>query len=145
MIALIQRVTRASVTVDGAVIGAVDRGLLVLIGVEREDSAQQAERLAQRLTGYRVFEDADGKMNLSVKDIDGGILLVPQFTLAADTRKGARPSFSSAAPPERAQHLFHELVRNVGALHNPVATGRFGAEMFVELVNHGPVTFWLQV
>ncbi|MGB0128923.1 MAG: D-aminoacyl-tRNA deacylase [Rhodocyclaceae bacterium] len=145
MIALLQRVTRASVTVNGAVIGAVDRGLLVLIGVEREDSAQQAERLAQRLTGYRVFEDADGKMNLCVKDIGGGVLLVPQFTLAADTRKGARPSFSSAAPPERAQHLFEELVRHVGALHNPIATGRFGAEMFVELVNHGPVTFWLQV
>jgi D-tyrosyl-tRNA(Tyr) deacylase len=145
MIALLQRVTRASVTVDGAVIGAVDRGLLVLIGVEREDSAQQAERLAQRLTGYRIFEDADGKMNLCVQDIGGGVLLVPQFTLAADTRKGARPSFSSAAPPERAQRLFDELVRHVGALHNPVATGRFGAEMFVELVNHGPVTFWLHV
>jgi D-aminoacyl-tRNA deacylase len=145
MITLIQRVTRASVTVDGAVIGAVDRGLLALIGVEREDTAQKAERLAQRLTGYRVFEDAEGKMNLSVADIGGGVLLVPQFTLAADTRNGARPSFSSAAPPERAQALFEELVRQVCLLHNPVATGRFGAEMFVELVNHGPVTFWLQV
>jgi D-aminoacyl-tRNA deacylase len=145
MIALIQRVTRASVTVGGQVIGAVDRGLLALIGVEREDTAQKAERLAQRLTGYRVFEDEEGKMNLCVRDIGGGVLLVPQFTLAADTRKGARPSFSSAAPPEQAQALFEELVRHVGLLHNPVATGRFGAEMFVELVNHGPVTFWLQV
>jgi D-aminoacyl-tRNA deacylase len=145
MIALIQRVTRASVTVDGQVVGAVDRGLLALIGVEREDTAQKAERLAQRLTGYRVFEDEEGKMNLCVRDIGGGVLLVPQFTLAADTRKGARPSFSSAAPPEQAQALFEELVRQVGLLHNPVATGRFGAEMFVELVNHGPVTFWLQV
>lgn len=145
MIALLQRVTRASVTVDGEVIGSVGRGLLALIGVEREDTAQKAEHLAQRLTGYRVFEDAEGKMNLCVRDIAGGVLLVPQFTLAADTRKGARPSFSSAAPPERAQALFDKLVRQVGDLHDPVATGRFGAEMFVELVNHGPVTFWLQV
>lgn len=145
MIALLQRVTRATVTVDGEVIGSVERGLLALIGVERDDTAQKAERLAQRLTGYRVFEDAEGKMNLCVRDIAGGVLLVPQFTLAADTRKGARPSFSSAAPPERAQALFDEFVRQVGDLHDPVATGRFGAEMFVELVNHGPVTFWLQV
>lgn len=144
MIALIQRVTRASVTVAGQVVGAIECGVLALIGVEREDSESNAERLAQRLTGYRIFDDDEGRMNRSVADIGGGLLLVPQFTLAADTRKGARPSFSSAAPPEKATALFDDLVRRARARHATVATGRFGADMRVELVNHGPVTFWLQ-
>ena len=144
MIALIQRVTRASVTVDGSVVGTIEHGILALIGVEREDSTQNAERLAERLTGYRIFADDEGRMNRSVAQVGGSLLLVPQFTLAADTRKGARPSFSSAAPPERATAMFDDLVRRVRARHAPVATGSFGAEMFVASVNHGPVTFWLQ-
>jgi D-tyrosyl-tRNA(Tyr) deacylase len=144
MIALIQRVTRARVVVDGAVIGAIEHGVLALIGIERNDTGENAERLAQRLTGYRIFDDEEGKMNRSVADVGGGILLVPQFTLAADTRKGARPSFSAAAAPQAAAALFDDLVARVRSRHRPVATGRFGAEMFIELVNHGPVTFWLQ-
>lgn len=144
MIALIQRVTRASVTVEGKLIGAIERGVLALIGIEREDAESNAERLALRLTGYRIFDDDAGRMNRSLADIGGGLLLVPQFTLAADTRKGARPSFSSAAPPERATALFDDLARRARARHACVATGRFGADMLVELVNHGPVTFWLQ-
>jgi D-tyrosyl-tRNA(Tyr) deacylase len=144
MIALIQRVTRASVTVDGAVIGAIGPGLLALIGVERGDAEANAGRLAERLAGYRVFEDGEGKMNLSVADTGGSVLLVPQFTLAADTRKGLRPSFSSAAPPARAEALFGALTEALRLRLPGVQTGRFGAEMHVELVNHGPVTFWLQ-
>ena len=144
MIALIQRVTRASVTVDGGVIGAVGLGILALIGVERDDTEKNAARLAERLAGYRIFEDDEGRMNRSVAEVGGGLLLVPQFTLAADTRKGARPSFSSAAPPERAAALFDDLVACLRERHPTVATGRFGATMMVELVNHGPVTFWLQ-
>jgi D-tyrosyl-tRNA(Tyr) deacylase len=144
MIALIQRVTRASVTVDGSVVGAIGPGLLALIGVERGDAEANAGRLAGRLAAYRVFEDGEGKMNRSVADTGGGVLLVPQFTLAADTRKGLRPSFSSAAPPARAEALFAALADALGPRITDVQTGRFGAEMYVELVNHGPVTFWLQ-
>lgn len=144
MIALIQRVTHASVTVDGEIVGAIDRGILALIGVVPEDAPKNAERLAERLVGYRVFEDDEGRMNLSVADVQGGLLLVPQFTLAADTKKGARPGFSTAAAPQLATALFEDLVARVRGRHQPVATGRFGAEMFVELVNHGPVTFWLE-
>jgi D-aminoacyl-tRNA deacylase len=144
MIALIQRVTRASVTIDGGLIGAIGPGIVALIGVERADTEKNAARLAQRLAGYRIFEDEAGRMNRSVADVGGGLLLVPQFTLAADTRKGARPSFSSAALPERATALFDHLVARLGEIHEPVATGRFGADMLVELVNRGPVTFWLQ-
>lgn len=144
MIALIQRVTRASVTVDGSVVGAIGPGLLALIGVERGDVEANAARLAGRLAAYRVFEDGEGKMNLSVADTGGAVLLVPQFTLAADTRKGLRPSFSSAAPPARAETLFAALVDALGPRIPDVQTGRFGAEMYVELVNRGPVTFWLQ-
>jgi D-tyrosyl-tRNA(Tyr) deacylase len=145
MIGLLQRVTQASVSVEGETIGAIDRGLLVLVGVERGDAEAQADRLLERLRGYRVFADAEGRMNLSVVDIGGGVLLVPQFTLAADTAKGMRPSFSCAAQPAQGQRLFEYLVARAEQLHSPVASGRFGADMQVALVNDGPVTFWLQV
>lgn len=145
MIGLLQRVTQASVSVDGQVVGAIERGLMVLVGVERNDTETQADRLLQRLLGYRVFPDAEDKMNLSLKDVQGGLLLVPQFTLAADTRKGARPSFSSAASPELGQQLFDYLITQARSEHSTVATGQFGADMQVTLTNDGPVTFWLQV
>jgi D-tyrosyl-tRNA(Tyr) deacylase len=143
MIALIQRVTEARVVVAGEVVGAVGRGLLAFIAVEPGDAAARADRLLERVLGYRVFPDAEGRMNLSLPDIGGGLLLVSQFTLAADTRKGMRPSFSSAAPPEEGRRLFDHLVERARAVHAPVATGRFGADMQVALVNDGPVTFWL--
>ena len=144
MIGLLQRVSAARVEVDGALVGGIDRGLLVLVGVQKGDDEARAERLLERLLGYRVFPDAAGKMNLSVRDIGGGLLLVPQFTLAADTRKGTRASFTSAAPPAEGERLFELLVTRARAAHDPVATGRFGADMQVSLVNDGPVTFWLQ-
>lgn len=144
MIGLLQRVSTARVAAAGEVIGAIDSGLLVLVGVERGDGEAQAERLLERLLGYRVFADADGKMNLSVRDIGGGLLLVPQFTLPADTRKGMRPSFTPAAPPEKGQLLFDYLAARAAAAHPLVATGRFGADMQVSLTNDGPVTFWLR-
>jgi D-tyrosyl-tRNA(Tyr) deacylase len=143
MIALIQRVTEARVVVAGEVVGAVGRGLLAFIAVEPGDAAARADRLLERVLGYRVFPDAEGRMNLSLPDIGGGLLLVSQFTLAADTRKGMRPSFSSAAPPEEGRRLFDHLVERARAVHAPVATGHFGADMQVALVNDGPVTFWL--
>jgi D-aminoacyl-tRNA deacylase len=145
MIALLQRVRSASVAVDDVVIGAIDRGLLVFVGVQRADSDAQAERLAERILGYRVFGDDQGRMNRSVADIEGGVLLVPQFTLAADTSRGTRASFSSAAAPEEGRRLFEALVDAVRSRHSAVATGTFGADMQVALVNDGPVTFWLQV
>ena len=145
MIGLLQRVAEARVVVGGERMAAIGRGLLVLVGVERGDSEREADRLLERLLGYRVFADAEGKMNLSVTDVGGGLLLVPQFTLAADTRKGARPSFSSAAPPEQGERRFHHLVTRARATHVIVETGRFGADMQVTLTNDGPVTFWLQV
>lgn len=147
MIALIQRVKHAQVDVNGKTVGKIDQGLLALIGVEKSDTSADVTKLANRLLGYRVFSDGDDKMNLSVKDIQGDVLLVSQFTLAADTRKGARPSFSSAAPPDSAQVLFDAFVthiKNEPAL-NHVATGEFGADMQVSLLNDGPVTFHLQV
>jgi D-tyrosyl-tRNA(Tyr) deacylase len=144
VIGLLQRVTSARVEVAGETVGAIDRGLLVLVGVERCDEAAQAARLLERLLGYRVFPDALGRMNLSLRDIDGGLLLVPQFTLAADTRKGTRASFTPAAPPEQGARLFDHLVILANAAHPRVATGRFGADMQVSLVNDGPVTFWLE-
>ena len=143
MIALLQRVTRASVSVDSECIASIDQGLLVLLGVEKSDSEAQAARMVERILGYRVFADAHGKMNLSVRDIGGGVLLVPQFTLAADTRRGMRPSFSSAASPETGRQLFDSVVDIMRSNYDYVATGRFGADMAVELVNDGPVTFWL--
>jgi D-tyrosyl-tRNA(Tyr) deacylase len=145
MIGLLQRVARAWVEVDGQAIAAIDTGLLVLLAVERGDGRAQRERLLERLLGYRMFDDAEGKMNLNVVDIGGGVLLVPQFTLAADTRRGMRPSFSTAAPPEVSARLFDELVASARARHSPVHCGRFGQHMQVGLINDGPVTFWLRV
>lgn len=147
MIALIQRVKHAHVDVNSQTVGEIGHGLLAFIGVEKSDTSSDVTKLANRLLSYRVFSDTDDKMNLSVKDIQGDVLLVSQFTLAADTRKGARPSFSSAAPPAMAQALFDELVshiQNEPAL-NHVATGAFGADMQVSLTNDGPVTFHLKV
>lgn len=143
MIALIQRVTEARVVVEGEVVGAIGRGLLAFVAVEPGDTEARAERLLERVLGYRVFPDTQGRMNLGLSDVGGGLLLVPQFTLAADTRKGMRPSFSSAAAPQDGRPLFDHLVDQARAAHPEVATGRFGAEMQVALVNDGPVTFWL--
>ncbi|HXH03221.1 MAG TPA: D-aminoacyl-tRNA deacylase [Candidatus Competibacteraceae bacterium] len=145
MIGLLQRVSQARVEVAGETVGAIGRGLLVLIGVERGDGEAQAERLLERLLGYRVFPDAQGRMNLSVADIGGGLLLVPQFTLPADTRKGMRPSFTPAAAPEEGRRLFDYLVGRARERYAPVATGVFGADMQVSLTNDGPVTFCLRV
>ena len=143
MIGLLQRVTHASVEVQKKTISSIDRGLLVFIGVEKADTPAQADRLLERLLGFRVFPDNDGKMNLGLQDIGGGLLLVPQFTLPADTRKGMRPSFSSAAPPDQGRELFAYLLKEAEARHQPVAAGIFGADMQVTLTNDGPVTFWL--
>jgi D-aminoacyl-tRNA deacylase len=145
MISLIQRVTRADVRVDGEIVGAIGRGILAFIGVRKGDDQAAAERLLERLLTYRIFPDAEGRMNLSLKEIpDGGLLLVPQFTLAADTQKGTRAGFSTAAPPELARSLFDHLTAKARATQVPVATGLFGANMQVSLINDGPVTFWLE-
>lgn len=145
MIALLQRVSRASVEVDGKQIAGIDRGLLVLVGVERADDPSKADRLLERLLSYRVFPDEAGKMNLSLAQISGGLLLVPQFTLVADTRKGTRPGFSRAASARQGEQLFDHLLTRAASSHSPVAAGIFGADMQVALTNDGPVTFWLQV
>jgi D-tyrosyl-tRNA(Tyr) deacylase len=145
MIALLQRVTHASVTVDNQLSGEIDRGILLFIGIEKGDSKDTAKRLCERFLSYRVFPDKQDKMNLCVREINGGVLLVPQFTLAADTRKGNRPSFSSAAPPQTGQQLFDYIVEQTRKQHDRVASGVFGADMKVSLLNDGPVTFWLQV
>lgn len=145
MIALLQRVSAARVEVKNSTVGAIECGILALIGVERGDQLSNADRLLERMLGYRMFPDAQGKMNLSVQDIGGGVLLVPQFTLAADTHKGMRPSFTTAAEPSEGRRLFEYLVEQVSAKHVDVQTGTFGADMQVILVNDGPVTFWLQV
>jgi D-aminoacyl-tRNA deacylase len=144
VIGLLQRVTAAQVVVEGVVIAAIEGGLLVLVGVEAGDGRAQADRLLERLLGYRVFPDGDGKMNLSLRDIGGGLLLVPQFTLAADTTKGARPSFTPTAAPDVGKALFDHLLERARMAHAPVAGGRFGADMKVTLTNDGPVTFWLR-
>ena len=144
MIGLLQRVSEARVRVEGELIGEINQGLLVLVGIEKNDGQSQMERLLERLLGYRVFEDDDGKMNLSVQDIQGGLLLVPQFTLTADTNKGMRPSFTSGAAPDDAKDAFGRLVDLAASRYGNVESGRFGADMKVELVNDGPVTFWLQ-
>jgi D-tyrosyl-tRNA(Tyr) deacylase len=144
VIALIQRVTGASVRIDGRTVGEIGPGLLALVAVEAADTPAAVDRTLERLLGYRVFPDAQGRMNLSLRDTGGGLLLVPQFTLAADTRKGMRPSFSGAASPERGQALFQRLLDGARAAHPDVAAGSFGADMQVALVNDGPVTFWLQ-
>jgi D-tyrosyl-tRNA(Tyr) deacylase len=144
MIALIQRVTRAEVRVGERITGAVDRGVLALIGVSRADEESSADRLLERVLTYRLFPDWEGRMNLSLLEAGGGLLLVPQFTLAADTRKGTRAGFSVAAAPEEARRLFNYLLDKARARHAPVAAGEFGADMQVSLVNDGPVTFWLE-
>jgi D-tyrosyl-tRNA(Tyr) deacylase len=144
VIALIQRVSEARVTVDGRVTGSIGRGILALIGVQRGDEPAHAERLLERVLGYRIFEDDGGRMNLSLADIKGGLLLVSQFTLAADTHKGMRAGFSTAAAPDIARARFDGLVDLARRRHAEVATGEFGAHMRVSLVNDGPVTFWLE-
>jgi len=145
MIALIQRVSAARVQVDGRTCGEISAGLLALIGIERGDDQASGARLLERLLSYRVFDDNAGRMNLSVREVDGGVLLVPQFTLAADTDAGNRPSFSSAAAPAEAQALFGQFLASARASYPHVASGEFGAHMQVSLTNDGPVTFWLQV
>ena len=144
MIGLLQRVSHAAVSVDGEVLGEIGRGLMVLVAVHREDSDRDIERLAERILTYRVFPDSDGRMNRSLLDEDLGLLLVPQFTLAADTRKGTRASFTKAAAPEKGQAFFERLVAACERQLKNVATGRFGANMQVTLTNDGPVTFWLE-
>jgi D-tyrosyl-tRNA(Tyr) deacylase len=144
MKALIQRVQHARVEVDGEVVGSIDQGLLVLVGVEREDDQTRADKLLHKLLRYRVFSDEHGKMNRSLTDVCGGLLLVSQFTLAADTRSGLRPSFSSAAPPETGEQLYNYLLAQARQQHPKVACGRFGADMQVHLQNDGPVTFLLE-
>jgi D-tyrosyl-tRNA(Tyr) deacylase len=145
MIGLIQRVNSASVIVDGTVIGAINHGILALIGIEKADTLQQATRLIEKILNYRIFDDANGKMNISLKDISGGLLLVPQFTLVADTQSGTRPSFSSGMAPTESKQLFTELVAIAKQQYQFVATGQFGAHMQVSLCNDGPVTFLLKV
>lgn len=142
---LLQRVRGARVEVAGEIVGAIDQGLLVLVAVEPGDSPEHADKLLHKLLNYRVFSDEQGKMNLSLKDVGGGLLLVSQFTLAADTRNGMRPSFSTAAPPVLGAELFDYLVQQAKARHGDVASGQFGADMQVHLVNDGPVTFMLQI
>ena len=144
MIALLQRVIQANVTVDDREIASIQRGLLVFLGVEKADGQVQLERLVERILGYRVFEDEQGKMNLSLKDTEGELLLVPQFTLAANTDKGMRPSFSSAASPDEGRYWFEQGVELARQSIPVVETGQFAADMKVGLVNDGPVTFWLQ-
>lgn len=145
MIALIQRVSEAAVHVNGKPVGAIGTGILALVAVERHDSEKEADRLLERLLSYRIFPDSAGRMNLDVRQAGGGLLLVPQFTLAANTRKGNRPSFTAAADPGDGERLFHYLVDRASELTGRTARGQFGAHMQVSLVNDGPVTFWLQV
>ena len=145
MIALLQRVTHASVVVEGVTVGAIGAGLMVLLCAERGDTMKEADALLSKLLSYRVFSDDAGKMNRSVIDVAGGMLLVPQFTLAADTKSGTRPSFTPAAVPEDGKRLFEEFAMRARARHPIVETGQFGADMQVSLTNDGPVTFWLQV
>jgi len=144
MIGLLQRVSSASVGVGGREVAAIGRGLLVLVGVQKDDGEAQAARLLERLLSYRVFPDPAGRMNLSVREVQGGLLLVPQFTLAADTDTGTRAGFSTAAEPARAKELFDRLVRKAAEAWPQTAAGEFGADMQVSLVNDGPVTFWLE-
>jgi D-tyrosyl-tRNA(Tyr) deacylase len=143
MLALIQRVTAAQVEIEGRIAGAIGQGLLVFLGVEKNDSREDADKLLKKVLAYRVFSDADEKMNLSLSDIAGGLLVVSQFTLAADTGKGLRPSFSSAKPPQEAQALYNYFVEQAQSNHSDVATGEFAADMKVSLTNDGPVTFLL--
>lgn len=143
MKALIQRVTSASVTVDNQIIGEIQQGILALIGIEKTDTEKEATHLITRILNYRIFDDENGKMNLSLKDVKGGLLLVPQFTLVAETHKGTRPGFSTAMPPAESKTIFLKLVETTKQMHDAVATGQFGANMQVSLCNDGPVTFLL--
>jgi len=145
MIGLLQRVSQAQVLVGDRTVGSIGAGLMVLVCAERRDSELEADRLLERLLNYRVFSDAQGRMNHSLRDIGGAMLLVPQFTLAADTRKGNRPSFTPAAPPEEGRRLFDYLLASARRAHSPVESGEFGADMKVSLTNDGPVTIWLEV
>lgn len=145
MIALIQRVSRASVTVESEVIGSISKGILILLGVEKEDTEQRSARLVEKILGIRIFSDSDGKMNLNIGQVSGELLVVSQFTLAADTNKGLRPSFASAASPVLGENMYQHFVMQCKQKHTKVETGRFGADMQVELVNDGPVTFSLRV
>ncbi len=145
MIALLQRVTQASVTVGDEKIADIQQGLLVFLGVEKHDSEAQSDRLLERVLNYRIFSDEQDKMNLNVRDITGGVLVVPQFTLAANTNKGNRPSFTSAAPPQHGKLLYDYFITQSKRQYNQIDTGQFGADMKIALVNDGPVTFWLQV
>ncbi|RKQ40552.1 D-aminoacyl-tRNA deacylase [Enterobacter sp. R1(2018)] len=145
MIALIQRVTQARVTVEGEVTGEIGPGLLVLLGVEKEDNEQKANRLCERVLGYRIFSDENDKMNLNVQQAGGSVLVVSQFTLAADTERGMRPSFSGGAAPDKAEELYEYFVERCRQQGIDTPTGRFAADMQVSLTNDGPVTFWLQV
>lgn len=145
MIALLQRVSRAQVRVAGTSVGAIGAGVLALIGVQRDDGERQGLRLVERILAYRLFPDDEGRMNRSLSETGGGLLLVPQFTLAADTGRGNRASFSGAAAPDMGERLFEYVVQMARDAHDSVEIGRFGADMSVELVNEGPVTFWLQV
>lgn len=144
MITIIQRVSQAKVTVDGTDIGVIGHGIMALVAVEKTDGKPQADRLLERILNYRIFADADDKMNLSLRDIEGGLLIVPQFTLAADTQKGNRPSFTSAAPPEMGRELFGYFRQQAGAIYPNCQFGQFGADMKVALINDGPVTFTLR-
>jgi len=144
MKALLQRVTNSSVSVDGRIVGQIDQGLLVLLGIDKQDTEATANKLLDKLLDYRVFMDAEGKMNLSVRQVNGGVLLVSQFTLSADTRKGLRPSFSAAATPLDAERLYNYFLEQLSSKHPKTASGIFGAAMQVSLVNDGPVTFLLE-
>ena len=145
MIALLQRVRHAHIDVNDETIAQIDQGILAFIGIEQADTAQHADKLLDRILNYRIFSDHNDKMNLSLRDIDGGLLLAPQFTLAADTKKGLRPSFSHAATPNDAKYFFDYLCNKAALLHSGVETGQFAADMQVSLTNDGPVTFWLQI
>jgi len=144
MLGLIQRVSSASVAIDHETVGEIDQGILLLLGVQKDDVMGSADKLLRKVLNYRMFSDPEGKMNLSLSDINGGLLIVSQFTLAADTKKGLRPSFSSAAPPEQAENLYNHFVSHASQQHLKVQNGRFGANMQVCLVNDGPVTFMLE-
>ncbi|OCQ54195.1 D-tyrosyl-tRNA(Tyr) deacylase [Photorhabdus australis subsp. thailandensis] len=145
MIALIQRVTQANVVVENGIVGEIEHGLLVLLGVEKEDDQQKAKRLCEKVIGYRIFNDEQDKMNLNVQQVGGSLLVVSQFTLAADTQKGMRPSFSGGASPDKADELYRYFVERCRQSGVKTETGRFAADMKVSLTNNGPVTFWLQV
>lgn len=144
MIGLIQRVSQARVEIEQQTVASIQQGICALIGIEREDTPVRADRLLERMLGYRIFADTNNRMNLSLTDIKGGLLLVPQFTLPADTRKGTRPGFSTAASPELGRELFHYLLEQAKLKHNQTGAGVFGADMQVHLINDGPVTFWLE-